>query len=92
MKSEHTPLLFPFQVFAALEENIVTLSTMKASKFFLVFEKEISHWEKALSLISETIEMVLQVQRSWMYLENIFIGEKSSLLHLMLPASILHLL
>ena len=56
----------------------MTLSTMKASKFFLVFETEISHWEKSLSLISETIEMVLQVQRSWMYLENIFIGEKSS--------------
>ena len=49
------------EIFAALEENIVTLSTMKASKYFVVFESEISHWEKTLSHISETIEMLLQV-------------------------------
>lgn len=50
------------EIFAALEENIVTLSTMKASKYFVVFESEISHWEKTLSHISETIEMLLQVR------------------------------
>lgn len=49
------------QVFAALEENSVTLSTMKASKYFVVFEKEISYWEKTLSHISETVEIILQV-------------------------------
>lgn len=62
--------------FAALEDNTVTLSTMKASKFFLVFEKEITHWEQTLSLVSEMIEMVQQVQRSWQYLENIFVGSE----------------
>lgn len=64
------------EVFAALEENIVTLSTMKASKYFLVFEQEITYWEKTLSHISETIEIIQQVQRNWMYLENIFIGSE----------------
>jgi dynein heavy chain len=49
------------EIFAALEENIVALSTMKASKHFVVFEKEISYWEKTLSHISETIEIILQV-------------------------------
>jgi len=48
-------------IFVALEENIVTLSTMKASKYFVVFEKDITYWEKTLSLISETIELILQV-------------------------------
>lgn len=48
-------------IYAALEDNIVTLSTMKASKFFLVFEKELTHWEKALSMVSETIEIILTV-------------------------------
>ncbi len=47
-------------MFAALEENSVTLSTMKASKFFLVFETDISYWEKTLAHISETVEMILQ--------------------------------
>ncbi|CAD7695690.1 unnamed protein product, partial [Ostreobium quekettii] len=63
-------------VFASLEDNAVTLSTMKASRFFVVFEKDITHWEQLLSLVSEMIEIVLQVQRNWMYLENIFIGSE----------------
>ena len=70
-------------LFAALEDNTVTLSTMKASKFFMVFEKQITSWEKSLSLVSETVEIVLQVQRNWMYLENIFIGSES--IHKELP-------
>lgn len=63
-------------VYAALEDNIVTLSTMKASKFFVVFEKPITHWEQTLSLVSEMVEIILTVQRNWMYLENIFIGSE----------------
>lgn len=63
-------------VFAALEDNTVALSTMKASKFFTVFEKEITHWEQTLSLVSEMIEIILQVQRNWQYLENIFVGSE----------------
>jgi hypothetical protein len=34
---------------------------MKASKFFVVFEKEITTWERTLSVVSEMLEMVLQV-------------------------------
>ena len=49
------------EIYASLEENIVTLSTMKASKYFVVFEKDITYWEKTLSHISETIELILQV-------------------------------
>lgn len=52
------------------------LLLLQASKFFVVFEKQISYWEKTLSHISETIEIILQVQRNWMYLENIFIGSE----------------
>lgn len=48
-------------VFSALEDNSVTLSTMKASRFFIVFEKEITYWEQMLSLVSEMIEIILQV-------------------------------
>lgn len=48
-------------IFAALEDNSVTLSAMKASKYYLVFEKDVVHWEQTLALVSETVEMVLQV-------------------------------
>ncbi|XP_076145705.1 dynein axonemal heavy chain 2 [Alosa pseudoharengus] len=63
------------EVFQALEDNQVTLSTMKASRFVRAFEKEVDYWERSLSLVLEVIEMVLTVQRQWMYLENIFLGE-----------------
>ena len=63
-------------VFAALEDNVVTLSTMKASKFFLVFERLITHWEQSLSLVSEMIESIQKVQQAWVYLENIFLGSE----------------
>lgn len=52
------------EIFSSLEENTVTLSTMKASKYFVVFEKEIAYWERTLSHISETIEIILQVRRA----------------------------
>ncbi|XP_049338447.1 dynein axonemal heavy chain 2 [Astyanax mexicanus] len=63
------------EVFQALEDNQVTLSTMKASRFVRAFEKEVDRWERCLSLVLEVIEMILTVQRQWMYLEIIFLGE-----------------
>jgi hypothetical protein len=57
------------EVFQALEDNQVALSTMKALRFVRAFEKDVDHWERCLSLILEVIEMVLTVQRQWMYLE-----------------------
>lgn len=57
------------EVFQALEDNQVALSTMKASRFVKAFEKDVDHWERCLSLILEVIEMMLTVQRQWMYLE-----------------------
>jgi dynein heavy chain len=48
-------------IFTALEDNGVILSTMKASKYYLVFEQQVAHWERTLALASETVEMILQV-------------------------------
>jgi len=53
----------------ALEDNQVKLLTMKASRFVKSFEQEVDKWERALSLIGEVLEMLLIVQRQWMYLE-----------------------
>ena len=71
----HFILKAPDEIFTQLEDNQVTLATMKASRFVKAFEKTVDYWERALSHIMETIEMILQVQRQWMYLENIFLGE-----------------
>lgn len=57
------------EVFQILEDNQVTLSTMKASRYVRAFDKEVDKWERTLSHILEVIEMILQVQKQWMYLE-----------------------
>lgn len=48
---------------------------MKASRFVKPFEEAVDRWERDLSHIMEVVEMLLTVQRQWMYLENIFLGE-----------------
>nr|AML30862.1 axonemal inner arm dynein heavy chain 6 [Marsilea vestita] len=63
-------------VFAILEEHRVTLSSMKSNRAHLFFAKDINKWEKDLARVSDTIEVVIQVQRQWTYLENIFGGSE----------------
>ncbi|KAJ0400058.1 hypothetical protein P43SY_005034 [Pythium insidiosum] len=63
-------------LFTALEDDQVQLSTMKASPFFGSFDTKILYWERALSLMSEVIETLLTVQRSWIYLESIFMASE----------------
>jgi dynein heavy chain, axonemal len=63
-------------LFAQLEDNQVSISTMKASRFYLSFKDTIDHWESTLSHVSEVIELALTVQRQWMYLESIFMASE----------------
>lgn len=52
---------------------------MKASRYVKPFEVEVDRWERTLSLIMEVVEMILTVQRQWMYLEVcVFIQIKQS--------------
>ncbi|RHY32696.1 hypothetical protein DYB32_002341, partial [Aphanomyces invadans] len=63
-------------LFTALEDDQVQLSTMKASPFFESFSTKLLYWEKALSHVSEVIETLLGVQRCWIYLESIFMASE----------------
>ena len=49
------------EIFAILEEHRVTLSSMKANRAHLNFAKDINMWEKDLSRVSDTIEIIIQV-------------------------------
>ena len=63
------------EVYQQLEDHQVQLSTMKASRFVKPFEQAVDRWERDLSHILETLETLQLVQRQWMYLENIFMGD-----------------
>ncbi|CAL8125661.1 unnamed protein product [Orchesella dallaii] len=58
-----------------LEDHNVSISAMKGSRFAKPFEQEITYWEKTLSTVNDVFDIFLNVQRQWMYLENIFLGE-----------------
>ena len=75
-KGDYLKLRTVDDLYSALEDNAVGISTMKASRFAASFLGELDTWEKSLSQISETVEMMMGVQRKWMYLESIFVGSE----------------
>ena len=59
--------------FDILEENQVAVTAMFSSRYLATFEDKITYWQKSLAAISEIIIIVGEVQRSWSFLENLFI-------------------
>lgn len=55
-----------------LADHSLMLTNMKNSPYFLTFDKDINYWMSTLNEVGETIEMLITVQRGWMYLESIF--------------------
>jgi dynein heavy chain 1, cytosolic len=47
---------------------------MKLSQFYKTFEEEISQWDNKLQNMRITLDIWIDVQRKWVYLENIFLG------------------
>lgn len=46
---------------------------MFSNRYLATFEEEINYWNKALANISEIVTVVGEVQRTWSFLENLFI-------------------
>jgi dynein heavy chain len=62
-------------VITMIEDHSVTISTMMGSRFVVGIRDKIEVWEKKINLAADTVDEWLQVQRAWMYLENIFSAE-----------------
>lgn len=43
------------------------------SRFFATFEAEITKWQKSLATIGEITQILREVERSWTFLENLFL-------------------
>lgn len=59
--------------FDMLEENQQSVNAMFSSRYLSTFETDIVYWQKALAQVSEVVVLVSEVQRSWSFLENLFI-------------------
>jgi len=47
-----------------------------SSKYIAYFLEEVSDWQRKLSNADQVIQVWIEVQRTWMHLESIFIGSE----------------
>lgn len=60
------------EVFTALEDSMVTMTTILSSRFVAGIRDEVEKVEKNMNVFSDTLDEWLAVQKNWMYLESIF--------------------
>jgi dynein heavy chain len=60
--------------FDMLEENQTSVNAMFSSRYLATFEDKVNYWQKSLADIADIIVYIGDVQRSWSFLENLFIG------------------
>ena len=56
-----------------LEADQLTLQSMVASRYDH-FRAQAMEWQRALAALSEVVQMLSDIQRTWSYLEPLFIG------------------
>ncbi|KAF8807657.1 dynein heavy chain protein 1 [Phlegmacium glaucopus] len=61
-------------LFSKCSENLNSLTAMKLSPYYKVFEEEAGSWEEKLNRIHVLFDVWIDVQRQWVYLEGIFSG------------------
>ncbi|KAL5535276.1 DYN1_2 [Sanghuangporus sanghuang] len=61
-------------LFTKCSENLNSLTAMKLSPYYKVFEEDASAWEDRLNRIHVLFDVWIDVQRQWVYLEGIFSG------------------
>ncbi|KAL4068381.1 dynein heavy chain and region D6 of dynein motor-domain-containing protein [Scleroderma yunnanense] len=61
-------------LFTKCSENLNSLTAMKLSPYYKVFEEEAGAWEEKLNRIHVLFDVWIDVQRQWVYLEGIFSG------------------
>jgi len=55
---------------------------MKISPYYKAFEEQIVPWDDRLQRVKNILEEWMQVQKKWIYLENIFFGQSDIKLQL----------
>ena len=59
--------------FEALEDNQVLVQGMLANRYMKTFEGQITGWHKKLMTVADVNQILSEIQRTWAYLESLFI-------------------
>lgn len=62
--------------YEALENDLLAVQGHMASRYIAQFQTEMSGWQKALGTVIEIYVMLQDIQRTWSYLEPLFIGSE----------------
>ncbi|KAL7421138.1 dynein heavy chain [Cryptotrichosporon argae] len=62
------------ELFAKCGEQLNSLTAMKLSPYYRVFEEDAASWEERLNRVHVLFDVWIDVQRQWVYLEGIFSG------------------
>jgi dynein heavy chain, axonemal len=62
-------------ILSLIEEHSSQLASHKSSPYYKQFSDKIDFWENNIAQITETIELFVQVQGKWQYMESIFKGQ-----------------
>eukprot|EP01091_Cochliopodium_minus_P010435 TRINITY_DN2760_c1_g1_i1.p1 TRINITY_DN2760_c1_g1~~TRINITY_DN2760_c1_g1_i1.p1 ORF type:complete len:4604 (+),score=1553.39 TRINITY_DN2760_c1_g1_i1:76-13887(+) len=61
-------------LFLKIGDHLNSVSAMKMSPYYKVFEEEAQNWEDKLNRLFSLFDVWIDVQRRWVYLEGIFAG------------------
>jgi dynein heavy chain len=76
-KGTDVPLLkMDDEAFESLEADQLAVQGMMASRYIKQFEEEVKQWFMELGMTSEVCQMLGEIQRTWSYLEPLFIGSE----------------
>jgi dynein heavy chain len=62
--------------FECLEDHQLQVQNMMGSRYLATFETEVTHWKNTLSGVYEVVTIMTEIQRTWSYLETLFIGSE----------------
>ena len=62
--------------FECLEDHQLQIQNMMGSRYLATFEEKVVHWQKTLAGVADTVTIMNEIQRTWSYLETLFIGSE----------------
>lgn len=62
--------------FETLEDNQVLVQGMMANRYMATFRDAITGWSRKLMAVADVTALLAEVQRTWAYLESLFVGSE----------------
>ena len=61
-----------------LENDQMMVQGMMGSPYLAFFEQAVTTWSRKLGAVSDVLSVLLDIEKTWSYLEPLFIGSVSS--------------